>query len=61
MKIIFFDSKKETRTSVDNVEQIVSDYAHINGRVTKVWHLYLFDGSKRAFKQKDYTIDRIEA
>ncbi len=61
MKIVFLDVLRETRKSVDNVEQIRGDYAKIDGRATKVWFLDMFDGSTRSFKQKDYQIERIEA
>lgn len=60
MKVVFFDRMRETYESVDNVVQINSSASRINGRLTNVWSLILADGNTRAFKQKDFTIQRVE-
>ena len=43
-----------------NVVQLQSGVSRINGRLTNVWSLILTDGNTRAFKQKDFTIYRVE-
>ena len=60
MRVVFFDKMRETYHAVANVEQIESSYSKINGRYTAVWHLLKRDGKTEAFKQKDFTIHRVE-
>lgn len=60
MRVVFFDKMRETLTSVGGVLQIQSSYTKINGRNTRVWVLDTEDGKSRAFKQKDFEIDRVE-
>ena len=60
MRVVFFDKMRETYHAVSDVEQIESDCVRINGRYTSVWHLLKADGKTEAFKQKDFTIYRVE-
>lgn len=60
MRVVFFDKMRETYHAVEDVEQIESTYARINGRYTSVWHLLKSNGRTESFKQKDFTIYRVE-
>ncbi len=61
MRVMFFDKLRETYHAVKNVEQIESSMVKINGRFTSVWRLLKQDGCDETFKQKDFTIYRVEA
>lgn len=61
MRVVFFDKLRETYHAVKNVEQIESSMVKINGRFTSVWRLIKKDGYEETFKQKDFTIYRVEA
>lgn len=60
MRVVFFDKLRETYTSVGDVVLLEDSDSRIKGRYTKVWHLILKNGTTRAFKQKDYTIHKVE-
>lgn len=60
MRIVFFDKKRETYISVGDVVQLDNILIKSNGRYTNFWGIVKLDGTKETFKQKDYTIHRIE-
>ena len=60
MRIVFFDKKRETYISVGDVVQLDNILIKSNGRYTSFWGIVKLDGNKETFKQKDYTIHRIE-
>ena len=60
IKIVFFDKMRETYIDIDKVILIESTYSKINGRYTAVWDILKNDGKREVFKQKWYTIHRIE-
>lgn len=60
MRVVFYDLRRETFTSVGGVIQIDAQCSKINGRYTNVWMLKLSDGSCRSFPQKHYPIHRVE-
>ncbi len=61
MRVVFFDKLRETYHSVENVIQIESSFSRINGRYTGIWRILKSDGFVETFKQKDFTIHRVEA
>lgn len=60
MKVIFYDVRRETYESVDDVIQLDSCQFRIKGRLTNVWFLHLANCSARTFPQAHYRIHRIE-
>lgn len=60
MRVVFFDKLRETYYAVGDVIQIDSCMVRINGRLTSVWHLHKLGGGIESFKQKDFTIHRVE-
>lgn len=60
MRVVFFDTRRETYVAVNNVIQLSSEYSRINGRVTKIWMLRISDDTTRTFVQKHYPMHRIE-
>lgn len=60
MKVIFFDRKNETRTSITDVLQLQSSYSQIKGRPVNVWLLVMAGGKDRVYKKRDFEIERIE-
>lgn len=60
MKVIFFDKRRETMTSVGNVIQLQSARREINGRMAKVWLLVMNEGEDRILKQSEFEIERVE-
>lgn len=60
MRVVFFDKMRETHYAVGGVIQLESITAKVNGRITNLWCLTMLDGKKRTFKQKDFTILRVE-
>ena len=60
MKIIFFDKRRETMTSVGSVIQLQSARREVNGRMAKVWLLVMNEGEDRIFKQSEFEIERVE-
>lgn len=60
MRVVFFDKMRETYRAVEDVLEIKSYAVKVNGRITNVWHLVKSGGEVEAFKQKDFTIHRVE-
>ena len=60
MRVVFFDKMRETYHAVENVTQLDSIMLKSNGRYTNFWGIIKSDGERETFKQKDYTIHRVE-
>lgn len=60
MRVVFFDKMRETYHAVEDVTMIESCMVRINGRCTSVWHVHKSNGRYESFKQKDFTIHRVE-
>lgn len=60
MKIIFFDKKRETYIAVDDAIKLDNILIKSNGRYTSFWGIVKSDTTKETFKQKDYTLHRVE-
>lgn len=60
MRVVFYDSRRETYLPVGDVIQIEGCCSKINGRFTNVWLLTLRDGTTRTFPQRHYKIHRVE-
>lgn len=61
MKVIFYDKRRETMTSVGGVLQIQSKcIGHTNGRPAKVWLLLMENREELAFKKSEFEIERVE-
>ena len=60
MKVIFFDKRRETMTSVGGIIQLQSARREVNGRMAKVWLLVMNDGDDRILKQSEFEIERVE-
>ena len=60
MKVVFYEKRRETLTSVGGVIQIQSSYSQIRGRPVKVWLLLMESGKDLVYKKCDYDIDRVE-
>lgn len=61
MKVIFYDIRRETYESIDNVEQLQSCQLRIQGRLCSVWYLHLDGEGQKTYMQRWYKIHRIEA
>lgn len=61
MTVCFDDLLRQTRCKFDDVKFLESEYAKINGRVTKVWHITFMDGRVKSFKMKDYSVYWVRA
>ena len=60
MRVVFFDKLRETYKSVENIVQLENTMIKSNGRLTSCWLLIETDGTTKTFKQKDFSIYRIE-
>lgn len=60
MKVIFFDKRRSTYASVENVVELRSEWSRDKGHLCKIWLVIPEDGFTKAFKQRYYEIERIE-
>ena len=60
MRVVFFDKMRETYVAIEGVIQIESDYVRIDGRITAVWHLHRLEGGMLSYKQRYFSIHRID-
>ena len=60
MQVTFDDLRRETRTNIGNVIEVVQSYGAKKGRAVKVWRCVLADGTCREYPMAHYQIYRIE-